>query len=312
MDPPGTGPDPPRGEGRGAAGVPHLAGGTGSDRVRYAICNELFEGWEFARTCDFVAGLGYTGIELAPFTFAPDGVGGADAAARAAIRRQAADAGVEIVGLHWLLVGPEGLHLTSPDAAVRRRTAGYLVELTECCADLGGTVLVLGSPKQRNLVAGVDAQLGMRLAAECLAPAVERAASLGVRWCLEPLPAPETNFLTTLDQALALDLLLGGGPALGVQLDVKSLCAEADAPTQPGPVILAHADRVDRFGHCHANDRNRRGPGMGDVAFEPVFTALRAVGYRGWMSVEVFDFTGGAEEIARASIRYLEAASGKA
>ena len=39
--------------------------------MRYAICNETFEGWDHGRVCRFVSELGYTGLELAPFTFAP-------------------------------------------------------------------------------------------------------------------------------------------------------------------------------------------------------------------------------------------------
>ena len=34
--------------------------------------------------------------------------------------------------------------------------------------------------------------------------------------------------------------------------------------------------------------------------------ALKAVGYTGWLSVEVFDFTPGPEQIARASIATLK------
>lgn len=275
--------------------------------MRYAICNELFGDWDFGRTCDFIARTGYEGVEIAPFTLAPEGVGALDAAARADARRRAADAGLEVVGLHWLLVGPAGLHLTSPDAEVRRRTAQYLVALAECCADLGGRVLVLGSPKQRNLAAGVTTDEGRRLAADCLEAGVRRAESLGLRWCLEPLPATDTNFMNTLDEALALDRLLGAGPAVGVQLDAKSLCAEAPEPSRPAPVILAHAAHAERFGHFHANDRNLRGPGSGDVDFRPVQAALRQVGYDGWVSVEVFDFSEGPEEIARYSLRHLRA-----
>jgi sugar phosphate isomerase/epimerase len=277
--------------------------------VRYAICNELFAGWDLGRTCACVARAGYAGIELAPSTLAPAGVQALDDAARSAIGRQAADAGLAVVGLHWVLAGPPGLHLTSRDGAVRRRTSEYLLLLTDCCADLGGSVLVLGSPRQRTLEAGMDVPEGCRLAADCLAPAVERAADRGVRWCLEPLPRAETNFLNTLDAALALDALLGRGPALGVQLDVKSLSAESPEPTRPDLPIEAHAAHAGRFGHLHANDRNRRGPGTGDVAFDRLFAALRRVGYGGWASVEVLDRHGGdPEEIARESLRHLRRA----
>ena len=67
------------------------------------------------------------------------------------MRRQAEAAGVRIIGLHWLLARTEGFQLTSPDPAVRKRTGEYLAELARAAADLGGDILVLGSPVQRNL-----------------------------------------------------------------------------------------------------------------------------------------------------------------
>ena len=57
-------------------------------------------------------------------------------------RATAAKAGIEIIGLHWLLVGPQGLHLTHPDPDVRRNTAAYFRDLVNLCADLGGRVLL--------------------------------------------------------------------------------------------------------------------------------------------------------------------------
>ena len=39
--------------------------------MKYAICNETFDGWDHARVCGRVAELGYTGLEVAPFTLAP-------------------------------------------------------------------------------------------------------------------------------------------------------------------------------------------------------------------------------------------------
>ena len=39
--------------------------------MKFAICNELFEGWDFDRVCRFVKDAGYDGLEVAPFTLAP-------------------------------------------------------------------------------------------------------------------------------------------------------------------------------------------------------------------------------------------------
>ena len=165
--------------------------------------------------------------------------------------------------------------------------------------------MVLGSPKQRSLEAGMSLAEGLKLAADVLGPAVERALALGVRWSLEPLPKTDTNFLNTLGSSLELDALLGGGPALGVQLDVKSLCAES--VEAPASIIDQHSAQADRFVHFHANDRNLGAPGSGDVDFRPIFAALHRSRYTGWLSVEVFDTEAGPETIARAAIAYMRA-----
>ena len=95
--------------------------------MRYAICNETFEGWDHARVCRYVADLGYTGLELAPFTLASR-ITDVTAERRRTLRRQAEDCGVTILGLHWLLAKTEGLQVTSADETIRRRTADYLVK----------------------------------------------------------------------------------------------------------------------------------------------------------------------------------------
>ena len=46
-------------------------------------------------------------------------------------------------------------------------------------------------------------------------------------------------------------------------------------------------------------------PGTGDYDFRPVFDALEAGGYGGWVSLEAFDFAPGGERIARETIEYL-------
>src|SRR5947208_493712 len=120
--------------------------------MRYAICNETFDGWTHERVCDFVAGLGYGGLELAPFTLAAN-IREVSAERRGRLRQQAETSGLTIIGLHWLLAKTTGLQLTSPDAGVRKATAEYLTELARCCRDLGGHLLVFGSPAQRRIPA---------------------------------------------------------------------------------------------------------------------------------------------------------------
>jgi sugar phosphate isomerase/epimerase len=254
------------------------------------------------------ARLGYGGVEIAPFTLA-ESVNDIPASERRRLRDLAARHGMAIVGLHWLLVKPEGLHLNHPDAAIRRRTAAYFCDLVDCCADLGGAVLVIGSPKQRAILPGVSRQQAWDWTAATLRDAVRRAEERAVTICLEPLAPAETNFINTAAEAIEF-VRPFGSERFKIILDVKAMCAES----KPIPQIIRES--WPHFAHFHANDRNLKGPGFGDVDFAPIAAALREVGYRGWVSVEVFRFDEGPEVIATRSIEYLrrvfEAEGGRA
>jgi len=265
--------------------------------MKYAICNETFQGWDHARVCDRAAALGYTGLEVAPFTLAPL-ITDVTAAQRAELRRQAEAAGVRILGLHWLLAKTTGFHLTSADPAVRKRTGEYLADLARAAADLGGDILVLGSPVQRNLPAGTSLEEGAALAADTLSHCLRALEDARVCLCIEPLTPAETNFLTSAAEGVALARRVAH-PFVKLHLDVKAMSAE-NAPTPD--VIRANREYLHHF---HANDPNLRGPGFGDTDFKPILRALRDVDYAGWVSVEVFDYTPDPETIARESIRYL-------
>jgi sugar phosphate isomerase/epimerase len=270
--------------------------------MKYAICNETFDGWDHARVCDRVAELGYTGLEIAPFTLAPL-VTDVTAARRSELRRQAEAAGVTILGLHWLLAKTTGFHLTTADPAVRRRTGEYLADLARAAADLGGNVLVLGSPLQRYVPDGLTVEQATANAADTITHCLPALDACGVTLALEPLGPAETNFLNTAAAAVALAARIGH-PRVRLHLDVKAMATEAE----PIPaVIRANAAHT---AHFHANDPNRRGPGFGEVEFGPIFAALRETGYAGWVSVEVFDYSPDPDTIARESIRYMRATAG--
>ena len=265
--------------------------------MKFAICNEIFQGWKLEDTFAYAAQAGYDGVEIAPFTLA-NSVNDISAAERRRIREAAARAGVEIVGLHWLLVKPEGLHLTSPDAALRERTARYFCDLVDGCADFGGRVMVVGSPKQRHVLPGVAPAQAWEWATAAFREPVKRAEERGVTLCFEPLAPAETNFINTAAEAIRF-VQQFDSPRFKIILDVKAMCAEA----KPIPQIIRES--WPHFAHFHANDKNLKGPGFGDVDFAPIAAALAEVGYAGYVSVEVFQFEEGPETIATKSIECL-------
>lgn len=270
--------------------------------MRFSICNEIFEGWSLPDTFAHARKAGYDDVEIAPFTIAAS-VNDIPAARRAEIRRMASDAGVGISAIHWVLVKTEGLHVTSPDATVRARTARYFVDLVDFGADLGAPAMVVGSPKQRNRGPGVTMDLAWQWAAEVFAPAVRRAEERGFRICFEPLAPAETNFINTAAEARRFSDLFASR-SMDIILDVKAMSSEA----MPVPDVIRGTG--GRFGYFHANDKNLKGPGFGDVDFRPIVAALRDVGYDGTVSVEVFRFEEGPEAIASRSREYLRAVFG--
>ncbi len=266
--------------------------------MRFAICNELFGDWPLEKGFDFAAEAGYAGVELAPFTLA-DYVTDLDAAARGEIRQKAERAGLEVVGLHWLLAKTEGFYLTSPDETIRAKTADYLNELARCCADVGGQILVLGSPQQRDLLPGVDRAAAMDYAAWALERVVPVLEQTGVVLAVEPLAPGDTTFLQSADDAVELIERIGS-PQVRLHLDVKAMSGE-NAP--PAEIIRKNAQLL---AHFHANDANLQGPGFGEVDFMPIFEAFGEIDYRGWVSVEVFDYSPGVDRLARESLKYME------
>ena len=265
--------------------------------MRLAICNETFQDWPIDRACAAAREAGYEGIEIAPFT-----LGERAHAIPPSVRRQVVDAaaanGLDVVGLHWLLAKTDGLYLTSPDAAVRTRTAEYFRALAELCRDLGGRVLVLGSPQQRNLLPGVTHEAALGYAADVIEQALPALEAADVVLAVEPLGPQEGDFLLTADAARPLIETLDS-PHVRLHLDVKAMSSESKPIEQ---IIRENADLLEHF---HANDANRRGPGMGAIDFRPIVRTLREVGYGGWISVEVFDYEPGIDALVHESIRYL-------
>src|SRR5882724_4625817 len=265
--------------------------------MKFAICNEIFKGWKIEDTFEYAAKIGFAGVEIAPFTLA-NSVADISRRERENLRAAAAREEITIAGIHWVLVKPEGLYMNHPDAEIRERTANYFCELVDFCADIGGKVMVVGSPKQRNVIEGISQEQAWDWAVATFREAVRRAEDREVTICFEPLSPAETNFINTAREAIQF-VQAQPSPNFKIILDVKAMCSES----KPIPQIISES--WPHFRHFHANDKNLKGPGFGDVDFKPIAAALKEVGYSGFVSVEVFNFDEGAETIASRSFEYL-------
>jgi len=265
--------------------------------MKFAICNETYQDESFDKVCEDAAACGYDGIEIAPFTFAPDPSTLTERDGEK-IAKTAQAAGLEVVGLHWLLVKPPGLSITSADASVRERTGQFVQHLARLCASMGGKVMVWGSPKQRWIDDEASRDRARNDAIDVVRRVCEVAGPLGVKIAMEPLSPAEANFLTTAEEGIAF-IKEVDHPACQLLLDVKAMSSESD----PYPTVIQRG--APHLAHFHANDANKRGPGFGDVDFHPIAKALKDVGYDKYVSVEVFDYSPDAHTIAVESLRYL-------
>lgn len=269
--------------------------------MRISLCNEVIRELDFASQCEYVADLGYDGVEIAPFTLA-DEPHLLESRDRREYRRIAEDAGVKITGLHWLLLAPEGLSVTSRDEVTREKTLDVMQRLVELCADLGGEVLIHGSPKQRMIEDEADREEAVKRAQDLLALVAEAAEQSGVVYCIEALNQAETNFVNSIAEAVDLVQKINS-PAFRTMLDTKAaLLSESESI----PALLDRWIPSGMIAHVHVNDSNLRAPGQGEQRFASIFSCLVRNQYRGVVGVEPFEYFPDGKAAAARAIGYIQ------
>lgn len=267
--------------------------------MRISLCNEVIADMPFERQCAFARDVGYDGIEIAPFTLTDDPTR-LPASNSARWRRAAADAGITITSLHYLLRAPAGLSITASAADQRRRTVDVMRALCALAAELGAHVLVHGSPDQRVLAPGAEDE-GRKRGIDCFAAMAEPASQAGVVYCIEPLARSQTQFVNTVAEAAEIVRAIDS-PAVRTMIDCSS-ASQTEAESI--------ADLVRRWiprgviGHIHFNDPNRRGPGEGSLTFAPILAALKETRYSGNAAVEPFIYEPDGPTCAARQIGYL-------
>ena len=265
---------------------------------RYALCNEMFEGWSLRKIAETGVELGYPGMELAPYTLGSR-VTEFSPAQRAQMRRDVENAGMQIMGLHWLLAETP-FQLNSPDGDLREATALYLLDLIDFCVDLGGEVLTFGSPQQREPIGGYPEDEAWKWTVEVMRRCGQRSQERGVVFCIEPLMG--NKLVAGVEEAARLVSNVDH-PGFQMMLDCRSMGKDdrwsvADQIKSVWPL----------FKHVHVNDPNSQGPGMGDLDFVPIMRTLKELGFDGWLSLEAGDLALGPERISRESMANMKAA----
>ena len=269
---------------------------------KLAVCNELYEKTDFAASCRSLKKAGWQGIEIAPFTLRNDATT-LPAERRKEVRDIIQSEGLEFVGLHWLTVGPTGLHVTTPDEAMRKHSWDFVRRLVDLCADLrqgdSGGVMVFGSPMQRRTAGGLSPQQATTHFIDGVRSITGHLEDLGVTLLVEALPSEQCDVIGSLDEAIKVVREVNSP-------SVRSMFDSHNAIEETTP----HAELVEKYWdfirHIHINelDGSYVRPG-GGYDFKPVLQIAKDRKFDGWVSMEVFDFTPGAEKMVNESIAYL-------
>ena len=273
---------------------------------KYAMCNESMAELSWAQQCRIISEAGYDGVEIAAFTLVKEGVQEITPSGRKKMVSIMKNAGLECAGLHWLLAPPpKGLHLTTPDAEVRRKTVAYLDKLIDFCGDLGGSYMIFGSPKQRD-TRGISVEQAKKYFAEGLAAVADHAHQRGIEILIEPLGNRTTDVVNTLAEASQLAGQVNH-PAIGIMFDFNNTVDE----TEPFDVLLRKYHK--NIHHVHVQEMGGKHLGTGTAVNDYVkaFQVLKDMGYNRWISLEVFDFSPGGKTIANESMRTLKQIEGK-
>ena len=268
--------------------------------MKISLCNEVLEPLPFDAQCKLARSLGYKGLEIAPFTVSdnPEGLTVREAEY---FRKIAQEEGLVITGLHWLLVKPVGLSITTPDKEIFEKTKRFASKLCELCHAFGGNYLVHGSPKQRLIADGQTHADALARAIEFFEYASSSAQEFKVTYCIEPLSIDQTPIINKMSEAIEIVEKIRS-PHLKTMLDTSSAGLTESISI---PELIHQYMPTGHIAHVQLNDPNRRGPGQGEMQFGPILQALKTNNYSGELAIEPFEYVPDGPTCAAQSIGYL-------
>jgi sugar phosphate isomerase/epimerase len=249
--------------------------------MKYALCNELFGSLPLDAAAEISKKAGYGGIEFAPYTvfgsFSPADV----KAGIENIKNALSPNSLAFVGFHWLLVDSRPMSLVSPDRALRNTAVERLKLLLTAAGELGGGVLVLGSPRQRSSIPGQTTGEAAALLRDELCSLADYAVRCNSTLLVEALDHTQCDTINTLAEAQEL-IDAASSPGISGMFDFHNC---GDEKESWDALIRNYSGMIK---HVHINEQDGGPPGSGASDYAPAFGALREIAYNGWISMEIF------------------------
>ena len=235
---------------------------------------------------------GLSRVEIAPTKYFPE-IEAATPDQIRAVKARFAAAKLTVVGFQSLLFGQPDLKVFA-EREVTDRTIDYLGVLAKLCSDLGGQVMVFGSPKNRQVPAEMTKDDAWRAAVDFFWKAGQRCHEHGVTLVIEPNPVQyHCNFITNVEQAARLVREVDS-PGFGLHLDLGAITLNGEDVKQ---VI---ADSADILNHFHISEPEIKPLQPDNPNHKLAAAALRRAKYQGVVSIEMLPPPNGLEQIGEA------------
>jgi sugar phosphate isomerase/epimerase len=245
--------------------------------MRLAVSNLAWPAQLDDAAFDLLASLGVGGVEVAPTKIAPWNA--LSASSLSEYRSKLAGAGLVVSSLQAILYGRDEPQLLG-DGPRFEQMRDHIKLVTGVAAQLGGSVLVFGSP--RNRIRGPMAEdEAWSIARDRLRSLAEIAGEAGVALGIEPVPAAYGgDFLTSWREVLRMVQEVDH-PGVRVHLDTACITLRGD--TIDAAVTAANG----WLAHFHAAEPHLVSFAAPACNHAAAAAALRAIHYDKWLSIEM-------------------------
>ncbi len=274
--------------------------------MRLAFSTNAYMRFPFDDAAGRIAAIGYEGLELmadVPHAW-PSGL---LPGARDDLRRS-----MERAGLHFSNVNAFMMNAIADfrqpywhpsyleaDEGYRRVRIDHTRRALSLCAELGAPHITTepGGP----IAAGQSRQEAIDLFVEALKPLAEHAHDEGVLLLIEPEPG---LLCETTDQYLEVFERVDS-PSIGLNFDVGHAYCMAEVLSTQIRKLAKHTRHYHLEDIADTRIHHHLIPGTGAIDFAEVIAAIRATGYDGWLTVELYPNVDDPDGAARRAIEFL-------